>query len=420
MCTAVGAASLLIMGRSGELYGSEALNARFLLALRAVGYWTVSVILLLVVLYFFHASDRVSRGWVAIWFVLGAGCLGLLRIVLRARIASWRSRGWMRKRVVVIGTHKAAADLAVRLEQQSMRDIFDVVGIFHDRGAEKYKEELLELDTAGSLVQFVRENKVEVVLICPGLRTTAIIESVSRELTAMPIDVLLCPDTSSFPLPVISTASVGDLWLFQVSSPPLSDWARVVKGVEDRVIAGAMLFIFSPLMLAAALAIKIDSRGTIFFQQERFGFNNHPIKVLKFRTMHSDRCDPTGAARTVQGDRRVTRVGRVLRKASIDELPQLLNVLSGEMSLVGPRAHATKMKVSGQFYHEAIEGYVARHRVKPGITGLAQVNGFRGEVDTMEKAEARIRYDLNYISRWSLWLDLRIMALTVRSLLNGY
>ena len=237
----------------------------------------------------------------------------------------------------------------------------------------------------------------------------------------IPTDVLLGRDTNSSSLLLVGAAPVGDPSLFQVSSSSLGSWDRIVKGVEDRVIAGAMLVVFSPLMLAAALAIMIDSRGTIFFRQERFGFNDHPIKVLKFRTMRFDRCDPTGAARTVRGDHRVTRVGRVLRKINIDELPQLFNVLCGEMSIVGPRAHAVMMKVNDRLYCDVVKGYSARHRVKPGITGLAQISGLRGEVDTIKKAEDRFRYDMAYISRWSLWLDLKIILLTpVRAFSNGY
>jgi lipopolysaccharide/colanic/teichoic acid biosynthesis glycosyltransferase len=159
-----------------------------------------------------------------------------------------------------------------------------------------------------------------------------------------------------------------------------------------------------------AFIIKLDSPGPVFFLQERFGFNNKPIRVLKFRTMYWDKCDPTGAKRTVQNDPRVTRFGRFLRASSLDELPQLFNVLKGEMSLVGPRAHAIAMKAGDRLYHEAVDIYARRHRVKPGITGWAQINGHRGEIDSLEKACRRVDYDLQYIERWSLWLDLKILA----------
>ena len=187
---------------------------------------------------------------------------------------------------------------------------------------------------------------------------------------------------------------------------------RIAKGLEDRILSALLLVFFAPIMQAAAIAIRMEGPGPILFRQRRFGFNNQPITVLKFRSMHDKLGDPTGAVRTVRGDPRITRVGRVLRATSVDELPQLINVFRGDMSLVGPRAHPIMMTVAGELYHEAVAGYAARHRVKPGLTGLAQINGYRGEIDTIEKAQARIRYDLDYVSRWSVWLDLKIILLT--------
>ena len=158
---------------------------------------------------------------------------------------------------------------------------------------------------------------------------------------------------------------------------------------------------------------------TKFFTQDRHGFNNKIIRVIKFRTMYVDVEDRSGGRRTVRGDPRVTKVGRILRALSLDELPQLFNVLKGEMSLVGPRPHAVAMKVGDSRYCDAVAEYAQRHRVKPGITGWAQINGFRGEVSSIEKGSARVQYDLEYIKQWSLWLDLKILALTVPAVLSA-
>ena len=171
-------------------------------------------------------------------------------------------------------------------------------------------------------------------------------------------------------------------------------------------------------MALIAILIKLDSPGPVLFVQRRFGFNNEEIRVLKFRTMYIDRSDPTGAQRTVPDDPRVTRLGRILRLLSFDELPQLLNVVRGDMSLIGPRPHAIAMMAGGRPYGEAVEEYLHRHRVKPGITGWAQVNGLRGEVDTLEKAHARVAHDLYYIEHWSLWFDLKIFLRTVGILVS--
>jgi polysaccharide biosynthesis protein PslA len=178
-------------------------------------------------------------------------------------------------------------------------------------------------------------------------------------------------------------------------------------------VGTVLLLLAAPVMAVAAVLIKLDSKGPVFFAQERFGFDNSAVNILKFRTMYTNRGDPTGGSRTTRDDPRVTRVGRILRATSIDELPQLLNVLKGDMSLVGPRAHPLAMKVEDKYYFDAIKEYPRRHRVKPGITGWAQIHGLRGEVERAESARQRLAFDLYYIENWSLWLDLKIMLRTV-------
>jgi len=190
----------------------------------------------------------------------------------------------------------------------------------------------------------------------------------------------------------------------------------VVKWLEDTLISLIAFIFLAPLLLIIALIIKLESRGPVLFRQRRFGFNNQEFFVYKFRTMYHELRDDGGAEATKRHDHRVTPVGRFLRRTSLDELPQLLNVLRGEMSIVGPRAHPVNMRLGDQLIHDRIDDYAARHRVKPGITGLAQVNGNRGEVQSIEKAEQRIHFDLLYIDSWSVWLDLEIIVRTVLKL----
>jgi lipopolysaccharide/colanic/teichoic acid biosynthesis glycosyltransferase len=185
-----------------------------------------------------------------------------------------------------------------------------------------------------------------------------------------------------------------------------------VKGIIDRVGAAFLLAILAPLLLLVAALIRLTSRGPVFFVQPRLGRHNLVIPVIKFRTMYADQGDRLGACRTVPGDLRVTRLGRFLRRWSIDELPQLFNVLAGHMSLVGPRPHAVMMKAGERLYFEALPTYLDRHSVKPGITGWAQVNRLSGQVDSLEGGRARLAYDLDYIENWSLWLDLKIFVMT--------
>jgi exopolysaccharide biosynthesis polyprenyl glycosylphosphotransferase len=199
---------------------------------------------------------------------------------------------------------------------------------------------------------------------------------------------------------------------------PLSDWNAAVKAIFDRVVGATALLALSPVMLAVALAVKLDSRGPILFRQKRHGFNNDLVWIYKFRSMYVDMADADAARQVTRGDPRVTRVGRFIRKTSLDELPQLINVVTGQLSLVGPRPHAVATKAGNTLYQEAIDGYFARHRMKPGITGWAQINGWRGETDTLEKLERRIEHDLHYIDNWSLAFDLYILAMTPLSLFN--
>lgn len=233
----------------------------------------------------------------------------------------------------------------------------------------------------------------------------------------LPIDIRLTFETVLPALKLKSSSHLGDIPLLDISEKPFKGWRAALKLIEDKTFSLIALTVLSPLILLIALMVKLDSRGPVFFKQARFGYNDRVIQVLKFRSMYVDQGDRTGAKRTVRSDPRVTRIGRYLRAFSLDELPQIINVLLGDMSLVGPRAHAVAMQVNDQLYHELIEEYSARHRVRPGMTGLAQVNGCRGEVADLDSAARRVRFDLDYIFRWSIWLDLSIILKSVRVVL---
>ena len=200
--------------------------------------------------------------------------------------------------------------------------------------------------------------------------------------------------------------------MLNIYDRPMSNWASVVKSIEDRVLAVILLIFIMPLMLIIAIAIKLDSRGPVLFKQRRYGFSNELFEVYKFRSLHHDAMDTDAETLVTRDDKRVTRVGAFLRRSNLDELPQFFNVLKGNMSIVGPRAHAIKAKAGEHLYQTVVKQYFARHRVKPGITGWAQVHGWHGETDTEEKIERRVEHDLYYIEKWSLWLDLKIIFMT--------
>jgi exopolysaccharide biosynthesis polyprenyl glycosylphosphotransferase len=207
--------------------------------------------------------------------------------------------------------------------------------------------------------------------------------------------------------------------LLELLGRPIGEWRSVVKSCEDKLLALLIVVLLTPLIVAIAVAIKLDSRGPVLFVQKRYGYGQRVFNVFKFRTMWAADADPLGEQLTRRDDPRVTRVGAFLRRTSLDELPQLLNVLRGEMSIVGPRPHPLHAKAADTLYHEAVNRYALRHRVKPGITGWAQINGWRGETETLEQIQRRIECDLFYMENWSLWLDLRILAGTLSCVVRG-
>jgi exopolysaccharide biosynthesis polyprenyl glycosylphosphotransferase len=235
---------------------------------------------------------------------------------------------------------------------------------------------------------------------------------VLKRLWVLPVDIRLSAYTQKLRYRPRAYSYVGNVPFLDVMDKPLTDWSGFLKSAEDKMLASVALLLLSPLMLIIALAVKLESRGPVFFRQKRLGFNNEVIEVLKFRSMFSDMTDAHGDKLVTRDDPRVTRVGKWIRKTSLDELPQLINVLKGDLSLVGPRPHPMHAKAKEKLYDEAVEGYFARHKVKPGITGWAQINGWRGETDTEEKIRRRVEHDLYYIENWSLALDIYILLKT--------
>ncbi|HEY1745267.1 MAG TPA: exopolysaccharide biosynthesis polyprenyl glycosylphosphotransferase, partial [Xanthobacteraceae bacterium] len=213
---------------------------------------------------------------------------------------------------------------------------------------------------------------------------------------------------------------IGHVPVLDIFDRPIADWDVVMKWLFDKSIGSLVLIGVAPIMLLIALAIKLDSRGPVLFKQRRYGFNNKFVEIYKFRSMYVEATDVDANKLVTKGDPRVTRVGRFIRKTSLDELPQLLNVVfTGNMSLVGPRPHAIAAKAAEHLYDEAVDGYFARHRVKPGITGWAQINGWRGETDSREKILRRVEHDLYYIENWSILFDLYIVLRTPFALIRG-
>ena len=298
----------------------------------------------------------------------------------------------------------------------------DVVGIFDDRDDARSPTQvgpLHKLGNVSELVDFVRQARIDLLLVTLPLTAEERLLQILKRLWVLPVDIRLSAYSQKFHYRPRAYSYIGNVPFLDVFDKPLGDWGSILKTIEDKVIAAIALVLLSPVMLAVALAVRLDSKGPILFKQNRFGFNNELIGVYKFRSMYHDMRDADAAKLVTKGDPRVTRVGRFIRKTSLDELPQLFNVLRGELSLVGPRPHPTKAKAADQLYNDVVDGYFARHKVKPGITGWAQVNGWRGETDTTEKLQRRVEHDLYYIENWSLALDLYILWRTPIALLKA-
>lgn len=375
----------------------------------------IAALLTVALVWQFGLADKVSRALIAFYAVGAIILLFLSRYALRKMISLLAQHGHIAQRVVLFGADRDIADRAIRMLELERLPHLQIVGLADDR-ATRISTGKLKIPMIGGFQEveaMAQRGEIDHVLIAVADINQARLDEIVESLSAVSVDVSLIPRealvlSSSYKVSFIGSAPVLSIW-----ERPVRDIDVIVKNLEDKLLAAVALVLLSPVLLLTAAAIKLTSPGPILFRQRRFGFNNLEIWVLKFRSMHVDKQDVSGAARTRRADGRVTPVGRVIRRLSIDELPQLLNVLRGDMSLVGPRPHATAMKVGDRYYFEAVRGYASRHRVKPGITGLAQIRGLRGEIDSVEKAKKRVDYDRFYIDNWSLMLDLRIMLETV-------
>ena len=365
-----------------------------------------------------------SRGFALYFIGFSMIALFLSRILFRKLISKLMDRGVVGQRVAIYADSAKGAEKVAKLLELERLPHLRIIGYADDRRQVTPDErELAYLGGFDALLQMAREGQLDqVILALPQIRQDRL-EYIADTLSAASIDLCVLPRETLELKTGYRVNFLGSLPVLAIWQQPIRDVDGIVKEVLDRGLAVIAIVLLSPILLLTCLAIRLESKGPILFRQKRFGFNNNEISVLKFRSMYIDRQDTSGAERTQKNDPRVTRVGRFIRRTSIDELPQLFNVLKGDMSLVGPRPHATMMRVGDKYYFDAVKGYTARHRVKPGITGLAQVRGLRGEIATTERARKRVEYDVYYIENWSPLLDIRIMIETVLKLIwdkNAY
>lgn len=351
-----------------------------------------------------------SRVWFFTW--AGTGTLGLIvyREILFSVLGYFRKRGWNLKPVVIIGNEQLNLRVMDRIQKSDWTG-FQVVRVLNQPHIENVK------DFAGStegkeLVKYILHEGVQEIWVTYALKDSHHINDLLFLTRHMPqIKFRYIPDISDFQILLNNSVSeIEGMVTLELNHSPLEGANRFVKEIEDRVLAAIILVLISPLLALISLAIKLESRGPAIYKQRREGWGGHPINVYKFRSMYYKPSKEDQFVQATKNDTRVTKVGAFLRRTSLDELPQFYNVLQGRMSIVGPRPHVDALNKQ---YMDLVENYFTRNKVKPGITGWAQINGWRGETDTVDKMQKRVEFDLYYIQNWSLWFDLKIIFLTI-------
>ncbi|MHB8474451.1 MAG: exopolysaccharide biosynthesis polyprenyl glycosylphosphotransferase [Sulfuricaulis sp.] len=366
-----------------------------------------------------QALNSFPHDWLVTWFATSLLLTSLTRVLMARYVRRLQHQGVLTEVIAVVGAGPVA-DRLVQALRQTRPETIELLGIFDDKIIGATPSTIKPHGTLAQLLELGKTRKIDwILLTLPPTAEQRLLSMVQR-LKALSVPIGLCPQHVGLTVPYRTIDYVGDnVPVSLLADRPIKRWAAVMKGGEDFLIGGIATLLLLPVLAIIALAIKLDSPGPVIFKQRRHAFNNHEFDIYKFRTMRLNAAAAVENLRqTSRHDDRVTRVGRFLRVSSLDELPQLFNVLKGDMSLVGPRPHAVNMRTEDRLGHEITDIYVHRHRVKPGITGWSQVNGSRGAVDTTDQLHRRVELDLHYIENWSVLLDLKILALTCREVLK--
>ena len=382
--------------------------------------WAMLFAIMIFGLFLFKEAESVSRVWLITWATAGFAFFLTYRFFTAALLRRFNQNGQFNRNAVIVGGGDAAARVIANLQSHEDAGI-SLIGYFDDRDDNRSLAEahgVYKLGSIDDLIDFSRSTRVDCIIMTLPVTAEDRLLQILNRLWVLPVDIRLSAYGQKLRYRPRAYSYIGTLPCLDMFDRPLGEWGPLLKATMDIVLASLAIVLFSPVLAAVAIAVKLDSKGPIIFKQKRFGFNNELIEIYKFRSMHTDMTDKDASKLVSKGDSRVTRVGRFIRRTTLDELPQFFNVLKGDLSLVGPRPHATKAKAADSLYEHVVDGYFARHKVKPGITGWAQINGWRGETDTEEKIERRVEHDLYYIENWSLTFDLYILARTPLALLN--
>jgi len=370
--------------------------------------WLLVVIVLIFVAWLLKASEAYSRYVIATWFLLTPLIIISFHIAYRALLRQMRLLGYNARSATVIGTGSIAVQLAEKIHAAPWMGIH-LHGMFGKNDPKRVPNHLTVLGDIDQAVDYIEQHHIEYVyLALPRSMESKMIE-IKNKLGNTTACIFLVPDVLVFDLLNLHLYEVDGLPILALCESPFFGPFGILKRIEDITLSILIILFIAPVLIGVAIGVKVTSPGPVIFKQRRFGLNGQEFKVWKFRTMRSSD-DGDDIPQATKNDSRVTPFGAFLRRTSLDELPQFFNVLQGHMSIVGPRPHAV---AHNKQYRKLIKDYMWRHKVKPGITGWAQINGWRGETDTLHKMEKRVEYDLEYIRHWSLALDMKIIILTV-------
>ena len=415
------AAIAVVCFQAADIYEVQVFRGQLRQMTGMISSWAFVFLLFIGASFFAKLGSEVSRLWLSAFFFVGLAALIAERLFLRSMVRGWARQGRLDRRTIIVGSDQNGEKLVEALKAQDDSDI-DILGVFDDRNDTRALETCSgspKLGKVDDIVEFARRTRVDLVLFALPISAETRILEMLKKLWVLPVDIRLSAHTNKLRFRPRSYSYLGKVPTLDVFEAPITDWDLVTKWLFDHVVGAMILLLALPVMALVALAIRLDSPGPVLFRQKRFGFNNERIDVFKFRSLYHHQADPTASKVVTKNDPRVTRVGRFIRKTSLDELPQLFNVVfTGNLSLVGPRPHAVQGKLQSRLFDEAVDGYFARHRVKPGITGWAQINGWRGEVDSEEKIQKRVEFDLYYIENWSVLFDFYILLNTPLALMT--
>ncbi|HBR1047230.1 TPA: undecaprenyl-phosphate glucose phosphotransferase [Klebsiella pneumoniae] len=368
--------------------------------------WTTSILIMSSLIFFFSGM-HLGASIIIQWYLIT--CFGILfcRVGIRYASGVCRRFGYNTRNVAIAGSQDIGFSLMKAFKEESWMG-FNVVGVYDDHTERKHSE-VPYVGNFNDLICDARSGKLDRIYLAMKMSDDVKLRELVSELSDTTCSVSLIPDVFTFNILQSRTEEINGVPVVPLFDTPLNGINMVFKRIEDIILSIIIIIIISPVLLAIACAVKFTSPGPIIFKQNRYGMDGKAINVFKFRSMRVMEND-NKVIQATKNDIRVTKVGRFLRRTSLDELPQFINVLMGNMSIVGPRPHAV---AHNEQYRKLIKGYMLRHKVKPGITGWAQINGWRGETDTLEKMEKRVEYDLEYIRSWSLYLDFKIIFMTI-------